>query len=188
MHDFAPQPQVTELVPFGKYKGQPLDVLRQDSQYMDWMMAQPWFKERYPKHYSIIINNFAEPSETPEHNAMQAMFLDDALCRRLVSILLAARGESQYDHQDSRINVEFEVQGFDVHITHPACTFLVELKPTLGDEYPAVLRQIITGGRYDGRRRTLIVGSYLGTGATFDMVIEIFRRSSVHVVMMSEIV
>jgi uncharacterized protein (DUF3820 family) len=65
------------IVPFGKYRGQPIEVLRADQQYVDWLMAQDWFRERNPSLYQIIINNFQEPSETPEHNTLQVRFLDE---------------------------------------------------------------------------------------------------------------
>lgn len=67
-----------EIIPFGKYKGQPLEVLQQDKGYCDWLMAQDWLQSRFPELRTLIINNFAEPTETPEHNALQARFLEDA--------------------------------------------------------------------------------------------------------------
>ena len=70
-----------EIVPFGKYKGQPLEVLRSDPQYCEWLTAQGWFRENSV--YQLIINNFGEPAETPEHNRLQAMFLDNTLCLQL---------------------------------------------------------------------------------------------------------
>lgn len=67
----------TTLVPFGKYKGKPAEVLRNDPDYCDWLMSQDWFRSRYQGVYNIIINNFTEPADTPEHNALQAKFLSD---------------------------------------------------------------------------------------------------------------
>lgn len=69
-----------EIIPFGKYKGQPVEVLAQDKQYLDWLMNQDWFNTRYATIKTLIINNFREPSETPEHNKIQAMFTDEAFC------------------------------------------------------------------------------------------------------------
>jgi hypothetical protein len=66
-----------ELVPFGKYKGQPVDVLAEDRSYCDWLLTQAWVVERFPKVHTLIINNFGEPTETPEHNALQIRLLDD---------------------------------------------------------------------------------------------------------------
>lgn len=63
------------LIPFGKYKGQPIEVLQHDQQYIDWLMGQDWFRTKYQMVYNVIVNNFGEPAETPEHNQMQVKFL-----------------------------------------------------------------------------------------------------------------
>ena len=70
---------MTAMIPFGKYKGQPVDVLAADRDYAEWLQQQDWFRERYQSLYTIIINNFGEPDDTPEHNAMQVRFLEEAL-------------------------------------------------------------------------------------------------------------
>ena len=49
-----------KIVPFGKYKGQPVEVLAQDRPYLDWLTAQDWFRQRYEGIYTLIVNNFAE--------------------------------------------------------------------------------------------------------------------------------
>jgi hypothetical protein len=64
-------------IPFGKYKGQPIEILQNDSKYTDWLLAQDWFREKFASHYTFIVNNFAEPSCTPEHNRLQMMFMDN---------------------------------------------------------------------------------------------------------------
>jgi hypothetical protein len=68
----------TKIVPFGKYKGQPVEAMVQDTSYVEWLTAQPWFREKFQPIYNVVVNNFGEPSETPEHNALQALFLSDA--------------------------------------------------------------------------------------------------------------
>jgi hypothetical protein len=78
---------MSEIVPFGKYKGQPVEVLANDRGYLDWLTAQAWFRERYAGIYTLIVNNFGEPTETPEHNALQARFLDEDFCRGLLAAL-----------------------------------------------------------------------------------------------------
>src|SRR5260221_12243408 len=77
--------EMTQIVPFGKYKGQPVEVMQQDHQYVEWLMAQGWFRERFGGIYTMIINNFGEPAETPEHNALQAKFLNDDFCRGFIN-------------------------------------------------------------------------------------------------------
>lgn len=64
-----------KIIPFGKYKGQPVAVLSSDPDYVKWLLAQQHIKTRHPELVSIIINNFQEPSETPEHNAIQVKFI-----------------------------------------------------------------------------------------------------------------
>ena len=58
-----------QIIPFGKYKGQSIEVLRNDPEYVQWMTTQDWFRERFAWFHTLIINNFGEASETPEHNA-----------------------------------------------------------------------------------------------------------------------
>ena len=75
-----------QLVPFGKYKGQPVEVMQMDTAYCDWLSKQSWFREQYSNVYNqVIINNFTEPTETPEHNRLQMRFLDEAFISRFVS-------------------------------------------------------------------------------------------------------
>jgi hypothetical protein len=35
-----------EVVPFGKYKGQPVEVMMADPPYCERVMAQPWFRDK----------------------------------------------------------------------------------------------------------------------------------------------
>jgi hypothetical protein len=77
-------PDNRNVVPFGKYKGQPVEVLQADRGYVEWLLSQGWVRDRFAAFHTLIVNNFAEPSETPEHNALQVRFLDDAFCRSLL--------------------------------------------------------------------------------------------------------
>ena len=43
-----------QLVPFGKYKGQPVSVMQNDTQYCDWLATQDWFRERYANVYNQV--------------------------------------------------------------------------------------------------------------------------------------
>jgi hypothetical protein len=69
------------IVPFGKHKGRLLDeVILDDPNYLQWLTSQEWFRAKYMTLYQVIINRGAEPEDTPEHNALQVLFLDDAFC------------------------------------------------------------------------------------------------------------
>jgi hypothetical protein len=73
------------VIPFGKYKGQPIEVLQSDKQYADWLMQQDWFKEKYTTFQTLIINNFNAPQDSPEHNRLAELFLNDEFCWKLFS-------------------------------------------------------------------------------------------------------
>ena len=40
-----------EVVLFGKYKGQPVEVMAADTDYCEWLAAQPWFSAKYRNIY-----------------------------------------------------------------------------------------------------------------------------------------
>ena len=77
----------TEIVPFGRYKGQPVEALAQDKEYCEWLIAQDWFRPKFTAIHTLIINNFGVPDETPEHNALQAVS-----GRELRQVLRCVRG------------------------------------------------------------------------------------------------
>lgn len=196
-----------EIIPFGKYKGQPIEAAVQDRQYVDWLTAQPWFKERFGNLYTLIVNNFQEPTETPAHNALQARFLDLSFCARFLGNVFPG---SQFE----KTSVEFETAGFDAAVcgSYVKGTYNpngygqervhVEAKPTVGDDYPAVLRQIRSAkdrshaipqkmtGDYNWDRVSvpvLFLEEYTGVGATMEQFIAIFENSGVKVIFLDEV-
>jgi hypothetical protein len=81
-------PELTgQVVPFGKYKDRPVAELAADAGYRDWVLSQPWVAERYPVLYQVLIQGAPPSQDSPEHNEMQARFLDDGWCLRLASLL-----------------------------------------------------------------------------------------------------
>lgn len=65
---------MSDQVPFGKYRGRPVEDMLADAEYMAWLEAQPWFRARY---MHLLSRRDAEAaSRTPVHNRMQALFLD----------------------------------------------------------------------------------------------------------------
>jgi hypothetical protein len=292
-----------EIVPFGKYKGQPAEVLASDAGYAEWLLAQPWFRERYGNVYNVLINYGGEPQDSPEHNQMQAAFLEEHWCIALADCLglrqkhglTAARQQlakdpflQQYrqdadlaEHDMEICDLQFEVRGWDVaydivtaSITRrltslPGCSCIcdhsscretatckggpcawrcghercakrqiddqpgkvrtdyqyhcsdecpwksedtgrwllckreaayhasasakdsrvcVELKPDLGDDYPAVLRQV-AGYPFDGwvARRCVIARRHDFQHVTWDQVRQIFASSKITLLAESEL-
>jgi hypothetical protein len=240
----------SNLVPFGKYKGQPVEALAQDRQYVDWLTAQPWFRDRFASLYTVIINNFAEPSETPDHNALQVLFLDDAFCaqfmtvfkpraellRRFTDEVLRMRRSIVARRKDARsygssaghyvaeaneceellaaydkplewkiqFDKVFEWDGVDVRLDVLIRTTIampwfysygpirfdfvnlddtamtraqIEIKPTVGDDYPAILRQM-----RGNHSNVLFTEKYTGVGATTEQFVKTFALSDKRVI------
>jgi hypothetical protein len=83
------------LVPFGKYKGQPVEVMRADRSYCDWAMAQPGMRERYSSLFTVIVNGGVSPdAPTPEHNRMQLLFRDPDM---RLAVFRAIAGAEAFD-------------------------------------------------------------------------------------------
>jgi hypothetical protein len=261
-----------EIIPFGKYKGQPVDLLAQDPQYCEWLSQQDWFRTRYPAIHTLIINHFGQPEETQEHNALQALFVDEDFRRRFVVHVLGgqdrvrqaalkqknsqiARHENEIvglkdkiaglkDHierdpkrfsdlawerkmSEQRISesekeilklehkirslqpvhspeiktsAEFEMHGLDLMIRYSVTMerlewsvyrgeLGVECKPSVGDDYPAILRQIGAASRHYDCTLILFIGQdgYVGTGATFKQVKTIFKSRNIDIVLQEEL-
>jgi len=60
--------------------------------------------------------------------------------------------------------------------------FSIEIKPTVGDDYPTVLRQMLAG-----KVRYLFLEDYTGTGATRNQFIDIFAASGRTVVFKEDV-
>jgi hypothetical protein len=242
-----------EIVPFGKYKGQPMDVLAQDAPYCEWLAEQEWFRSRYPAIHTLIINDFGQPEETPEHNALQALFVDKDFCARFVFHILGGQphvyeialkkktdrivalerwlagystqahagdpcigyqgdrrvylSELKQEFQDLteaqspeiRTDVEFESHGADVFISYKiymgplhclSGEARVECKPSVGDDYPAVLRQMFSPPYYSEQSKSILsIGpcGYAGAGATFEQVKAIFKSRRIDIVLQEQI-
>jgi hypothetical protein len=208
-----------DLVPLGKYKGQPLAALAGDPEYLRWLLAQSWFPERYPKHYTLIVNNFVEAIDTPEHNRLQARFLDPELLLRVAESIGLRPDEITAGPTFERCgfdvvfelsaisNMPITVEVFDEEslayrreaICGPQKNFYtalvaLELKPTISDDYPAVLRQVkaararlygLTGLRCEAAA-VVYCAAYSGRGATLAEVREIFSLSGVHFLIAAE--
>jgi hypothetical protein len=40
-----------KVFPIGKHKGKPVELVMADTQYAEWIMAQPWFREKFAPIY-----------------------------------------------------------------------------------------------------------------------------------------
>ena len=241
------------IIPFGKHKGKPVEILASDKQYMDWLLAQSWFKERHINLYNIVITNFREPDDTPEHNKIQIKFLKPEYRIKLAYIV----NPNLFDQNSDKINKAMKVilnipegnqnefflkslanpykddkfglyskqllklsqPGFervDVYYSiwygirfyynngnyygnysefrnENYSSYCVEVKPTVSDDFPAILRQMKASmpvKRSDYQSDyfyILVVGTYTGTSATREEFIEFFSTQGYKVVFEKEI-
>jgi hypothetical protein len=49
-----PNSATSLIMPFGKYRGCLLADIVADANYTNWLLAQPWFAEKFPEHQSYI--------------------------------------------------------------------------------------------------------------------------------------
>ena len=280
------------VIPFGKHQGRTIEeLLVDDPEYLQWLSGQDWFRTKFVLLHQVIINRGAESAETPEHNALQVLFLDDEFClafarhitdgfrgvkvgdirigrtfeHRGIDVtlgvydkrdppkaarpeqfaadleafnVLLARRPAKDAPRDSLANYAIEIgvddkrarskyfdnweidrqlderrRVFDEQIKYldavaeerwrEACgtqhaDFAIEIKPMVGDDYPAVLRQML-GQRTHGRmaisrdgcscaaEQILFLDRYTGTGATREQFIQTFAASNIKVVFKAEV-
>ncbi len=188
---------MSDVVPFGKYKGQPVEAMAQDRKYVEWLTAQSWFRDRYQTIYNVVVNNFQEPSETPEHNRLQVLFLRETFQKAFM--------QRVFDITFEKFEVSFECDGFDVYLrgkgdwgldknklegwnTYESCH--VEIKPVVADDYPAVFRQIKLArhnAKHGADKTVLFLERYIGVGATEDQFIAFFESENIEIIFLDEV-
>lgn len=246
------------IIPFGKYKGKPVEVLASDEEYLNWLMDQSFFRERYLTLYNVVINNFRDPVDTPDHNRIQVRFLQqeyrlkmafllnpnlfqynsEAINEAMLSILSgddvahrnrflrALQNPLRLDWTDFGLrsrtllglppptfetytDVYFEVSygisfvydgasysrrvDFDKFNHRSRCSYVVEIKPTVGDDFPAILRQMNASMKksrsagLNASKYILLVGDYTGTGATKEEFVQFFNSQGFKVVFQNQV-
>ena len=169
---------MSDIVPFGKYRGQPIEMMQADRGYMQWLEAQPWVREQFPALLQIINVQQTELSNTPEHNRLQNMFLDNEFAWNFMDIMLNTNQrefvKSQCEkenepYHEPKLTVKFEVPAITDYIKvsngrfHDVCLYYfdrykpdyyIEIKPIVGDDYPNVLRQIKQNHTFTFKGRT----------------------------------
>lgn len=178
------------VIPFGKHKGSTVaELLAKDEAYAQWVLTQGWVAERFAELHAALLTRGAGTDDTPEHNALQARFLDGVFRSSFVRIIL---GTSEEYHT----SVQFEHRGVDVVICWGEGYYdfeskerwenrnrsRIELKPTLGDDYPTTLRQM-----QRLKCDALLIGQYTGRGVSETQLRQIFEMSRFHILFVQEI-
>ena len=158
------------LITFGKYKGQPITSLYSDPKYLEWCKQQYWFQKTTC--YNIIVKQVITPdknSKTPEHNKLQKTFLNKDIALKFVNKIYPLLVDEK-DNTD--FTTEFEGMFIwdlivdsiyrwkcicDLKEDDSLCSckyekdddicknsIFCEIKPSIGDDYPSVLRKMKT--------------------------------------------
>jgi hypothetical protein len=281
--------EAANIVPFGKYRGQPVEAMMADQNYCAWALTQPGLRAKFPSLIAVIVNGGTAPdAPTPEHNRMQLLFrnpdmrvstyrsiigeeLDGAIAswlgksdpvvaagdaaalaavdeeiakgtlnpellrgrsgfshhngqllpdqfnylfhdwrdgadrnareaakartetayksaaeRKLQEIVMSGEAARRFDDRIRKQPVEFEVEGWDVVLAGLCGRIALELKPIMGDDYPAILRTMKNRTTY-GYRRALVVDQFDAEAATIDDVKWLFAQSNIEVRTLAEI-
>jgi len=234
------------IIPFGKHKGATVaELLARDPAYADWVAAQAWVADRFAELHAAILSRGAGLDDSPEHNALQARFLEPAFRLAVVRLVVPAEQlikdqkeakeqairwrESEIAVAERRIadyqswnrnavgaderkaelrsgiiklageidgarrvepplvtEARFEENGIDVILpwgfVAPTYLLKIELKPSMGDDYPTVMRQMKRLGAW-----LLVVEQYTGRGVSETQMRGIFTASRLTVLFTQEI-
>ena len=240
-----------KIIPFGKYKGKPVEILATDKQYTEWLTAQSFFREKHVNLYNVVINNFREPVDTPEHNKIQIKFLKAEYRVKLAFLVNPQlfKNNSAYinremnkilERKEDRVSEYFldslknpnENEKFGLYTTRllkysnpvfekvdvfynlwyglefyydsrfnnyhsfsheKLSSYWLEIKPTIGDDFPSVLRQMKASMPYqhsDYNRDKffiLLIGEYTGTSVSKSEFIEYFKTQGYIVIFENQI-
>jgi len=106
---------------------------------------------------------------------------------RLEEMMENGEARALVDEAIRKEGVEFEVRGWDVELKHEPRIY-IELKPIVGDDYPAILRTMkLRATRYGTSPRALVVDCFDAEGASLDDVKWLFGQSGIVVRTMAEI-
>jgi hypothetical protein len=54
------------IMPFGKYRGAPLDAVVDDVAYVRWLLQQRWFREKFPFHRQYLADTLCRTRDDTE--------------------------------------------------------------------------------------------------------------------------
>lgn len=181
---------------FGKYKGKPVEEMIRDTNYMNWLNDQIWYREKMAprvKKYQQQVEHPNKDHPTPAHNRLQNKFLDQEFIRGFRMLF-----EEKLLTNDPPHVVFEEKFGWDVILRSDYRTYRIELKTTVGDEYPCILRKMAQQysntqrsysfvERYKVGRPVLLIANYYGETSWNDLV-KIFKTQNITVLHLNDVI
>lgn len=185
------------VIPFGKHRGRSaVEVAASDPAYLQWLVTQSWFRREHAEICAIVVAVLDRPSDdTPEHNALQALFLEERYRLTVARIAfpwfkIVGASEPRFEVLPVGKPCARTIAGGDVvycvelAIRPPAARKKrvgVEIKPEVSDDYPAVIRQMRRN-----RSNLLFLRTYSGEGADAGQFRAIMESSGFRVVFKGE--
>lgn len=103
-------------IPFGKYKGKPIDVLENDLSYAKWMLEQAWFAQNNPELHEAVLALYDAQSEGQESKALESKE------NFLLSFALKEEKIDRYDNYPFSLAA---VKNLERTLLHPHVTYIV---------------------------------------------------------------
>lgn len=225
--------QSLPLVPFGKHKGKPITELLADTNTLNYY-KDSGILQKYPTIYNICVNQTittnSQSSKTPEHNKLQILFSANKIntikllrraifnktgpipnkshydfrvtCEGIFNWDIIVEDISIYKCTSDSTCVDVDCDGSDYKYYNDIC---IEIKPLLGEDYPAVKRKMdiqisLTKNEYCDKdakniidrnkyRPTyvLLIKELNATSATKEQLIKYFGTSFIKVVFIDEL-
>ena len=191
-----------KLISFGKYKGQPFEIVLQDEAYCRWLNDQSQFSVKRPELHKLIQERYFLKEETPVHNAMQLKWLDPNVLIKIFPVISSRRDKlnqlglgfpkSVFENLQTDAISDIMPEGsgcWDVQfVINKDFNCYVELKPQLGDDYPSVLRKMMSQ-RQRGTRNFyfLVAESFASEAADKEALIKYFALQKFFVVLEEEL-
>src|SRR5258708_35864683 len=90
------------LMPFGKHKGMPLELVAEDRPYANWLLSRGELRISNPTIHALLLrainSSQIAPSETPMHNRMQIRISNERNLRlRVIYAYLRSELEKKID-------------------------------------------------------------------------------------------
>lgn len=224
--------QTLPLVPFGRYKGKPITELLADTKTVNYY-KDTGILQKYPIVYNICVNQTIttnnQSSKTPEHNKLQILFSDNKIntIKLLRRIIFNKNGpipiKSRYDFSvkcEGIFNWDIIIEDISKYtcVCDDTCgdcecdgshrksynDICIEIKPLLGEDYPAVKRKMDTqislttneycdkdakiGERYKYKPTyVLLIKEFNANSATKEQLIKYFDSSNIKVVFIDDL-
>lgn len=198
---------IDDAMPFGQYKGQPICQVAEKRDYVRFVCSQAHLRQRHPEVIRLLeFGQKNESSLTPAHNRVQLRFLDSDYCYQLFFFITPDVTQATLE------SVEFESGGIDVRLkfsflhtekdksgkeyqSREEARLYIEVKPSISDDFPQVLRQALfntsgIGSRSRnawGSRVVVFTDEFYAESATEEQAKKFFKSSGVDLVLAKDI-